>query len=158
MISLSRKSGVSSKQVNRIRELNARGYSANQIQKELRSEHIGLRRQIILNYTREFRNKPAQRNVSKYIPKKYRRFYHPREKVISFSGLVHGKPRRINIFAMDGRTLHKVIREKIFDYGETKKGYSPRSQFLTIDANKLLSNPDKYLEKEEWDTRPRINS
>ena len=48
---------------------------------------------------------------------------------------------------IDGRTLHKVIREKIFDYGETKRGYSPKSQFLTIDANKLLSNPDKYLEK-----------
>ena len=85
-------------------------------------------------------------------------FIRPREKVISFSGLVHGKARRINIFANDGRTLHKVIREKIFDYGETKRGYSPKSQFLTIDANKLLSNPDKYLEKEEWDTRPRINS
>ena len=58
---MSRKSGVKPQQVNRIRELNARGYSANQIQKELRSEHIGLRRQIILNYTREFRNRPAQK-------------------------------------------------------------------------------------------------
>ena len=155
---MSRKSGVSPKQVNRIRELNARGYSANQIQKELRSEHIGLRRQIILNYTREFRNRPAQRNVSKYIPKKYRKIYRPIGKVISISGLVHGKVRRINLFANDGRTLGRVLREKIFDYGETKRGYSPKSQFLTIDANKLLSNPDKYLEKEEWDTRPRINS
>ena len=155
---MSRKSGVSSKQVNRIRELNARGYSANQIQKELRSEHIGLRRQIILNYTREFRNRPAQANVSKYTPKKYRRYYHPREKVISFSGLVHGNASRINIFSIDGKTLHKVIREKIFDYGKTKRGYSPKCQFLTIDASKLLSNPDKYLSKEEWDKRPRINS
>ena len=155
---MSRKSGVKPQQVNRIKELNARGYSANQIQKELRSEHIGLRRQIILNYTREFRNKPTQKNVSKYIPKKYRRIYRPIGKVISFSGLVNGKVRRINLSAMDGRTLHKVIKEKIFDYGETKRGYSPKNQFLTIDANKLLSNPDKYLSKEEWDTRPRINS
>ena len=77
---MSRKSGVSPKQVNRIRELNARGYSANQIQKELRSEHIGLRRQIILNYTREFRNRPAQRNVSKYIPKKYRKILSSKRK------------------------------------------------------------------------------
>jgi len=154
----SRKKGVSSRQVERIRELTARRYSANQIQKELRRENIGLRRQIILNYTREFRNKPAQRNVGKYIPKKYRRIYRPREKVISISGLVNGKVRRLNLFAKDGRTLHRVLREKIFDYGETKKSYSPKSQFLTIDANKLLSNPDKYLEKEEWDTRPRINS
>ena len=155
---MSRKSGVSPKQVERIRELNARGYSSNQIQKELRSEHIGLRRQIILNYTREFRNRPAQRNVSKYIPKKYRRFYHPREKVISLSGTVNGTTRRLNIFAYDGRALRRVLREKIFDFGETKKGYTPKSQFLTIDANKLLANPDKYLEKKEWDTRPRINS
>jgi len=155
---MSRKSGVSPKQVNRIRELNARGYSSNQIQKELRSEHIGLRRQIILNYIREFRNRPVRQNVTKYIPKKYRRYYRPREKVISFSGLVNGRARRINIFANDGRTLHKVIREKIFDYGETKKGFSPKTQFLTIEASKLLSNPDKYLSKEEWDTRPRINS
>jgi hypothetical protein len=155
---LSRKYGVSPKQIERIRELDARRYSANQIQKELRSEHIGLRRQIILNYIREFRNKPAQRNVSKYVPKKYRRYYHPREKVISLSGLVNGRARRLNVFAYDGRTLRRVLREKIFDYGETKRGYSPKSQFLTIDANKLLSNPDKYLEKEEWDTRPRINS
>jgi len=155
---LSRKTGVKPQQVNRIRELNVRGYSANQIQKELRSEHIGLRRQIILYYIREFRNRPAQANVSKYTPKKYRRTYRPREKVISISGTVHGKTRRINLFANDGRTLRRVLREEIFDYGETKKGYSPKSQFLTIDANKLLSNPDKYLEKEEWDTRPRINS
>ena len=155
---MSRKSGVKPQQIDRIKELNARGHSANQIQKELRSEHIGLRRQIILNYTREFRNRPTQKNVSKYIPKKYRRYYHPREKVISLSGTVHGKTRRINLFAIDGRTLRRVLREKIFDYGETKRGYSPKSQFLTIDANKLLSNPDKYLEKEEWDTRPRINS
>ena len=69
--------------------------AANQIQKELRSENIGLRRQIILNYIREFRNRPAQRNVSKYIPKKYRRFYHPREKVISLSGTVHGTIKTI---------------------------------------------------------------
>jgi hypothetical protein len=158
VISLSRKSGVSSKQVNRIRELNARGYSANQIQKELRSENIGLRRQIILNYTREFRNRPAQRNVSKYIPKKYRRIYRPIGKVISLNGLVNGEVRRLNVSAYDGRSLHKVIKEKIFNYGDTKKGYSPKNQFLTIDANKLLANPDKYLSKEEWDTRPRINS
>ena len=155
---MSRKSGVSSKQVDRIGELNARGYSSNQIQKELRSEHIGLRRQIILNYVREFRNRPAQRNVTKYIPKKYRRYYHPREKVISLSGTVNGHSRRLNIFAYDGRALRRVLRDKIFDFGETKRGYTPKSQFLTIDANKLLANPNKYLEKEEWDTRPRINS
>ena len=155
---MSRKSGVSSKQVDRIGELNARGYSSNQIQKELRSEHIGLRRQIILNYVREFRNRPAQRNVTKYIPKKYRRYYHPREEVISLSGTVNGHSRRLNIFAYDGRALRRVLRDKIFDFGETKRGYTPKSQFLTIDANKLLANPNKYLEKEEWDTRPRINS
>lgn len=155
---MSRKSGVKPQQVDRIRELSKQGYSTVQIQRTISREHLGIRRTVLLGYVREFKNRPAQANVSKYIPKKYRRYYRPREKVISFSGLVHGKHRRINIFAKDGRTLHKVIREKIFDYGETKRGYSPKSQFLTIDANKLLSNPDKYLEKEEWDKRPIINS
>ena len=155
---MSRKSGVKPQQVDRIRELSKQGYSTVQIQRTLSREHLGIRRTVLLGYVREFKGRPAQANVRKYTPKKYRRIYRPIGKVVSINGLVNGRSRRINIFANNGRTLRRVIREKIFDYGETKRGYSPKSQFLTVDATKLLANPDKYLEKEEWDTRPRINS
>jgi hypothetical protein len=157
---MSRKSGVSPKQINRIRELNAKGYSSNRIQKQLRSEHIGLRRQIILNYTREFRGRPAQKNVSKYIPHKYRknRTYRPNYKVITISGSVKGKNKKLNIVSSNGKSLHKILREHIFNFGKTKQGYSPKSQFLTVDADKLLANPKKYLDEKEFDKRPIINS
>ncbi len=67
-----RKKGVSTKQIDRIRTLTHEGKTANQIQRTLSKEHIGLRRTVTLRYVREFKGKQPQANTSKYIPKKYR--------------------------------------------------------------------------------------
>jgi hypothetical protein len=67
-----RRKGVSTKQIDRIRTLSHEGKSANQIQHTLSREHIGLRRTVLLPYVREFKGKQPQANVQKYTPHKYR--------------------------------------------------------------------------------------
>jgi hypothetical protein len=59
---------VSEKQVDRIRELSKEGYSANEIQKQLHKEQIGVRRTVLLTYVREFKQKPPKHAVRKYYP------------------------------------------------------------------------------------------
>lgn len=67
-----RKKGVSARQVSRIKELSSQGRPANEIQRTLSREGIGLRRTVTLGYVREFKNKPAPTNSSKNVPRKYR--------------------------------------------------------------------------------------
>jgi hypothetical protein len=67
-----RKSGVSTRQTSRIKELSSQGRSTNEIQRTLSREGIGLRRSVMLEYVREYRGKAPPTNPSKNIPTKYR--------------------------------------------------------------------------------------
>jgi len=167
-----RKKGVSTTQVDRIRTLSHEGKSANQIQRTLSKEHIGMRRTTLLPYVREFKGKQPQTNVSKYTPTKYRkritrrhyeerRTHRHRERYLKPESLAtkhvtikgkdqHGKQKTIELSGI-GRDLFEAIKDDIIKY-------APKQQFLTIGARELLSNPDKFLSKEKWDQRPRINS
>jgi hypothetical protein len=69
---MSRKSGITSRQKDRIQQLSRKGYSANQIQRALRKEHIGLRRTVLLRTVREVKGRSAKPSTSKYVPRKYR--------------------------------------------------------------------------------------
>jgi hypothetical protein len=68
---MSRKRGISPRQIDRIKELSSEGYSANKIQAKLSEEHIGLRRTILLTYVREFKRQPTKLHVEKHIHRKY---------------------------------------------------------------------------------------
>jgi hypothetical protein len=79
---MSRKSEIKSRQKDRIRQLSREGYSANQIQRKLQQEHLGLRRTVLLRNVREFKGRPTKPSTSKNVPRKYRSLeYTPRMKV-----------------------------------------------------------------------------
>ena len=65
--------GFTEKQVSAIKRGVREGYSANRIQKELRIEGYGMRRQVMLRHIREMRMKSAKADHLKYTPRKYRR-------------------------------------------------------------------------------------
>jgi len=67
-----RKSGVSTKKVDRLRELSKTDKTFNQAQKTMVKEKLSFRRQTMQTYWREFKNKPAPTNPSKHVPRKYR--------------------------------------------------------------------------------------
>jgi hypothetical protein len=87
--------------IDRIRTLARRGKSANQIQRELKSEHRGIRRTQLLAYVREFKGRaPKAEAHLKYTPHKYRggttyKTYHrifdhyEKEKYVAVYGRVH---------------------------------------------------------------------
>lgn len=143
-----RKRGVSTKQINAIRKYSRQGLSANKIQKRLRTRHMGMRRTVLLTYVREMKHQQPKANVSMYVPRKYYRVRFGGKQVAEY-GTVRGKPRRIQVYG-DGKQLYKVIR--------LISRHPPRERFLTIDANRLLSDPERFLSEGYWDARPRIKS
>ena len=170
-----RKKEVSPKQINRIRTLSHEGKTTNQIQRTLSKEKIGLRRTVLLRYVREFKGKQPQANTAKYTRKKYRKAKKPKRlrgatyqgyqqsyrrrhrkapsltiKHVTIYGSQYGKRKQIQLYGR-GRELFEAIKDDIIKY-------APKQQFLEISADELLSNPDKFLSKEKWDERPRINS
>ena len=48
-----------------------KGYSANQIQLYLKSQHMGIRRKVLLAEVRRFKGQSPKTETVKYIPKKY---------------------------------------------------------------------------------------
>lgn len=162
---MKRKKGVSPKQVERIRELSKEGKSANQIQKNLSREGLGLRRKTILKYIRKSKHQKSKANTAKYTPRKYRKkgatygagYSYARRgrkkpfgvKQIAEYGSVNGESRRIQVYGY-GNQLYQVM--------QLTSRHPPRKQFLTISARELLSDPNKFLSEEYWDARPRINS
>lgn len=63
---------VKTRTVDRIRQLSRKGYTANQIQHKLQQEKIGIRRQTMLKYVREFRHRPPPKHPYRHVPHKYR--------------------------------------------------------------------------------------
>ncbi len=60
------------KQISTINDGIRKGYSSNKIQRQLRSQGLGIRRKELLKQIREMKNKSAKANREKYTPKKYR--------------------------------------------------------------------------------------
>lgn len=65
--------GFSDKQISVVNEGIRKGYSANKIQRELRSQGIGIRRKELLRDIREMKMKSLKTNAQKYTPRKYRK-------------------------------------------------------------------------------------
>jgi hypothetical protein len=94
MILMTRKKGVTTKQINFIKEKALKGWSANRIQKAMQREHIGMKRQETLRHVREFKGKPTPKHPERHVPHKYRRAVIPRiafGKEVTVSGTHHGK-------------------------------------------------------------------
>lgn len=136
------------------------GLSSNKIQKRLQKRHLGLRRQVLLAEIRKVKRKKPKANTYKYTPRKYRkrrtsypfkarrRFFGGHQ--IAGYGTVHGQSRRIQVYG-SGKQLYRVML--------LASQHPPRNRFLTIDAGTLLSNPWRYLSREEfWDAKPRVDS
>jgi hypothetical protein len=62
---------LSKQQKEAIRSYVKKGYSANQIQVNLKNRHMGIRRKMLLAEVRRAKNQPKKPNTVKYIPKKY---------------------------------------------------------------------------------------
>lgn len=58
-----------------LKEYASKGYSANKIQKLLKSDGLGMRRQRILQEVRLAKNKQVKENRFNYVPQKYRKPY-----------------------------------------------------------------------------------
>ena len=63
--------GLKNNQISTINKGIREGKSANQIQRELKSQGIGIRRKELLRDIREMKMKSSKPNAQKYTPKKY---------------------------------------------------------------------------------------
>ncbi len=150
-----KKGGASKEQVDRIKADSAKGMSANAIQRDLQAHHMGMKRQKLLGYVREFKGRKPKSEPSKYTPTKYRkkprkptkvvRRRAPRGKHVAVYGKVDGESKRIQMHG-SGRELYKAMM--------LASQHPPKKQFLTIKATNITGNPDKYLDMEKtWDQK-----
>jgi hypothetical protein len=158
---LLKRKAISIQQRKAIKAYVKQGLSSNKIQKRLQKRHIGLRRKVLLAEIRKVKRKKPKANTYKYTSRKYRmrgrptypstkrgQFHFGRQ--IAGYGSVHGQSRRIQVYG-SGKQLYSVML--------LASQHPPRTRFLTIYAGTLLSNPWKYLSREEfWDDRPRVES
>jgi hypothetical protein len=152
-----KKRAVSQKQIERIRELTRQGYSTTKIQSTLSKEGLGLRRQVMLSYVRENRNRPIKTNTQIYVPVKYRTTYKGRTfvaygKGVACYGTVNGVSKRVQMSG-NGKTIFQAMR-LVAIHPPAKK-----IKFLSIGANELVNHPQKYLDMAgEWDAHPKVKS
>jgi hypothetical protein len=156
---LTKRRTITKQQRMAIRTYVKQGLSSNKIQKRLQEKHLGIRRKTLLAEIRKLKHQKSKPNLRKYTPRKYRkRTLHPSKATSRFQkgyqiagyGTVHGQSRRLQVYG-SGKQLYKVML--------LASQHPPRTQFLTIYAGTLLSNPWRYLSKEEfWDAKPRVDS
>jgi len=141
------------------------GYSANKIQKKLKSQGLGIRRKTLLSEVRKVKGTKPKAHPQKYTPKKYRRVT-PKARRPVYSGKHiavyrsartrrHPKPysARFEFYGSRGKDLAKAIRL-------TLSGIVPRCEdpFVECSARAFLNDPYKYGEDGEWVDRPNIES
>lgn len=141
--------GKSTKQIGAIREYSRQGLSANEIQRRLSRQGMGMRRTVMLQYVREFKRQTQETSVSKNVPYKYRLSFSFGGKHVAVYSTVRGKQRRIQVYG-NGKQLRRVM--------VLVSRHPPKQRFLTIDAASLLSNPWRYLSEGFWDEKPQIES
>jgi hypothetical protein len=92
------------------------GYSANEIQRKMKTEKRGIRRQLLLAYVREYKRKPPPRYPKKYVPIKYRRARRVEiqgrgPKAIQIYGIYHGRARRVRRRGT-GKSLYRWVKKQ----------------------------------------------
>jgi hypothetical protein len=110
-------------QIQRIKELSAKGYSANAIQRTLQEEGLGMRRTVLLRHVRYYKGEPEPRPTERLmaIPTKYRREVPIEEwlraqeamgKRVKLVGTHKGK-KKIKGKDGSGRELYNWIKEEM---------------------------------------------
>lgn len=148
---------ASIKQTDLIRECSHKGYSANRIQKELQKRNMGMKRQRLLTYVREYKGKRLKAESSKYTPTKYKGggfvTYEPHRHQIAIYGSKGGQSRRAELSGGANELYRSMI------LGLWKHPPKKEYKILRIHAEVLNANPHKYLAyDEEWDKHPEVNS
>jgi phosphoenolpyruvate-protein kinase (PTS system EI component) len=98
----------------RIKTLADQGYSANQIQKKLKAEGLGMRRTELLAYIREVKHKPTPKEREKYRPKSRTSGKGPES--VTIRGMYHGRSFR-HTRRGRGKSLYEWVRKQ-FHSGE----------------------------------------
>jgi hypothetical protein len=143
------------KQIDRIRDLSGQGKSANEIQRTLSKEQLGIRRTVLLRYVREIKHKAPPKKPEKYAPTKYRVPISPhralyRGKYVAVYGTVNGRSRRIQMHG-SGRELYEAMIQV--------SRHPPRKKFLTVSASSISYYPHEFLDMwREWDEHPEAYS
>lgn len=153
------KKGIPKTTINRIRTLSRQNKSANQIQRILKREHRGIRRQTLLAYVRKFKGVKPKPQRYKYIPRKYRRRpaiakpKRPRpEKHVAVYGRHRGKSKRIEMSGT-GKGLYRFLIDAVI--------HPPKKRFERMHVKGYMgfSTKAKYLDYgEEWDEKPTVKS
>ncbi|GEM_PF-5214805 len=125
--------GVSQRQIRVIRSCARKGWSANRIQQKLRARHIGMRRQKLLGYVREFKGQPARPNVERYTRIRYR----PRPPSAQFTF-----SKRV---ILRGRWKGKNKQIEKTERGNVLKDW-------------VIREMSKARHGEDWDSRPQVIS
>jgi len=167
------KSKISSKTRWAIKGYVKQGYSANKIQKKLKSQGLGIRRTTLLAEVRKVKGAKPKADRQKYTPKKYRRVA-PKARRPVFSGkhiAVYryattkrfrklarklGAPKSYSArfeFYGNGKDLAKAVRLAL-------SGIVPRFEkpHVECSARAFLRNPYRYGEDGEWVDRPNVES
>ena len=113
-----------------------KGYSANKIQIEMKNQHIGIRRKVLLSEIRIIKHQLPKAGIVKYIPKKYAK--------ARWKARVERKrlrPLGIKQVTLTGK--HNGKRVVITEHGSGK------------DLYKSIKNE---MESGYWDAKPKIHS
>lgn len=143
------------KQIKIIREGVEKGFSANKIQKILKSKGLGMRRKTLLGWVRKIKGVKKKPSPSKYVPRKYKvvakakRVKVSRVRVAVY-GIVNNEGKRIEIEG-NPKAVGKAVALAVKN--------PPKKKIVHAKAEKLVQKPLVYLNKEEeWDTRPEVES
>lgn len=149
------------------------GYSANKIQKKLKSQGLGIRRKTLLAEVRKIKGTKKKPYSAKYTPKKYRRVT-PKARRPVFSGkhiavYRYATTQRYRKLARKtGMPLFYSARFEFYGNGKdlakavrlALSGIVPRWEkpHVECSARAFLNNPYRYGEDGEWVDRPNIES
>jgi len=165
--------GMSPKTKQAIKAYVKQGYSANMIQKKLKSRGLGIRRKNLLSEVRKVKGTKPKALPQKYIPKKYRRVT-PRARRPVYSGkhiavYRYATTSRYNKLAKKfGLTKSYSARFEFYGNGKdlakavrlALRRIVPRFErpFVECSARAFLRDPYRYGEDGEWVDRPNIES
>jgi hypothetical protein len=130
---------LSKQQKEAIRGYVKKGYSANKIQKQLKAQHLGIRRKVLLAEIRKAKNQPKKPNTVKYIPKKY----------VKARWLARAELERIletKHVTVEGK--HKLKNGKVVFVSKTRRGK----------GKDLYNWVKKEMDSDYWDEKPTVHS
>jgi len=161
---------ISKQQIKAIRGYVKQGFSANNIQKQLQKQHLGIRRTVLLAEIRKLKRQKPKADRKKYVPKKYRKrvrkiprrpkarkpvFFGKHVAVYRYASTSrHPRPYSARFeFYGSGRDLFRAVRLAY-------SGIVPRKEwsFVECSARDFLSNPYVYGERGNWVGRPEVES